>query len=254
MNELQVFKNNEFGEIRTVEENGKTLFVASDVALALGYSNPRKAIIDHCKGVTKRDTPTSGGIQSLSYINEGDLYRLIAHSKLPSAEKFESWIFDEVIPSIRKNGGYIVGQETLSDEELLEKAVLVAQKRIAERDKIITQQKAKIEQDRPKTIFADAVSASDSSLLVRDVAKMIRQNGVQLGEKRFYKWLRENGYVCQGSTMPTQKAMELGLFEIIVRTVERGNGLPLETKTARITGKGQVYFINKFLKGDGETI
>jgi anti-repressor protein len=102
---------------------------------------------------------------------------------------------------------------------------------------------------KPKEIFADAVSASDSSMLVRDVAKMIRQNGVQLGEKRFYKWLREKGYICQGSTVPTQKAMELGLFEIVVRTVERGNGLPLETKTTKITGKGQQYFINKFLCG-----
>lgn len=102
---------------------------------------------------------------------------------------------------------------------------------------------------KPKEIFADAVSASDSSMLVRDVAKMIRQNGVQLGEKRFYKWLREKGYICQGSTAPTQKAMELGLFEIVVRTVERGNGLPLETKTTKITGKGQQYFINKFLCG-----
>ena len=105
----------------------------------------------------------------------------------------------------------------------------------------------KIEQDKPKTLFADAVSASDSSILVRDLAKMIRQNGVEIGEKRLYKWLREHGFICKGSTMPTQRAMELGLFEIIVRTVERGNGLPIETKTAKVTGKGQIYFIQKFL-------
>lgn len=106
MNELQIFNSEEFGEIRTVEIDGKPYFVGSDVAKALGYSNPRKAILDHCKGVTKRDTPTSSGIQSMSYINEGDLYRLIMKSKLPSAEKFEAWVMDEVLPTIRKTGSY----------------------------------------------------------------------------------------------------------------------------------------------------
>jgi len=106
MNELQIFNSEEFGEVRTVEIDGKPYFVGTDVAKALGYSNPRKAIIDHCKGVTKRDTPTSSGVQSMSYINEGDLYRLIMKSKLPSAEKFESWVMDEVLPAIRKTGSY----------------------------------------------------------------------------------------------------------------------------------------------------
>lgn len=106
MNELQIFNSEEFGDIRTAEIDGKPYFVGTDVAKALGYSNPRKAILDHCKGVTKRDTPTSSGIQSMSYINEGDLYRLIMKSKLPSAEKFESWVMDEVLPTIRKTGSY----------------------------------------------------------------------------------------------------------------------------------------------------
>lgn len=106
MNSLQIFNSEEFGEIRTIEIDGKPYFVGTDVAKALGYSNPRKAILDHCKGVTKRDTPTSSGVQSMSYINEGDLYRLIMKSKLPSAEKFESWVMDEVLPAIRKTGSY----------------------------------------------------------------------------------------------------------------------------------------------------
>lgn len=106
---------------------------------------------------------------------------------------------------------------------------------------------AKIEADKPKTIFADAVTASDSAVLVRDLAKMIRQNGCEIGEKRLYNWMRENGYICKGTTMPTQKAMELGLFEIEIRTIERGVGLPLERKTTKVTGKGQIYFANKFL-------
>ena len=106
MNKLQIFNSGEFGEIRTIEIDGKPYFVGTDVAKALGYSNPRKAILDHCKGVTKRDTPTSSGVQLMSYINEGDLYRLIMKSKLPSAEKFESWVMDEVLPTIRKTGSY----------------------------------------------------------------------------------------------------------------------------------------------------
>ena len=132
-------------------------------------------------------------------------------------------------------------------EQIMARALKMADKAI---DKLKHENAMLLEDNRrmkPKEIFADAVSASDSSMLVRDLAKIIKQNGVPIGEKRFYKWLRENGYICKGSTSPTQKAMELGLFEVIIRTVERGNGLPLETKTTKVTGKGQQYFINKFL-------
>lgn len=121
MNNLKVFNNEEFGEIRTMEIDGKPYFVASDVATALGYTNPRKAVIDHCKGVTKRDTPTSSGMQSMSYIGEGDLYRLIMKSKLPSAEKFESWVMDDVLPSIRRTGSYAVTMSTGEQIQLLAK-------------------------------------------------------------------------------------------------------------------------------------
>lgn len=119
MNELQIFNSEEFGEVRTIEIDGKPYFVGTDVAKALGYSNPRKAILDHCKGVTKRDTPTSSGVQSMSYINEGDLYRLIMKSKLPSAEKFEAWVMDEVLPTIRKTGSYQKPMTTAEQIQLL---------------------------------------------------------------------------------------------------------------------------------------
>lgn len=132
-------------------------------------------------------------------------------------------------------------------KELLALAVLEAQKTIEE-------QNAQISEMKPKAIFADAVSASDSSILIRDLAKILRQNGVKIGERRFYNWLRENGYICKNGTSPTQRAMELGLFETVIRTIERGNGLPIETKTTRVTGKGQQYFINKFLQQGGERI
>lgn len=132
-------------------------------------------------------------------------------------------------------------EQQLNTPELqMAHGLLAAKALIEKKDKLI-------EEMKPKALFADAVSASDTSILIRDLAKMIRQNGIEIGERRLFKWMRENGYICKGSTMPTQKAMELGLFEIVVRTVERGNGLPLETKTAKVTGKGQIYFINKFL-------
>lgn len=253
MNELQLFNSNEFGEIRTVMIESEVWFVASDVAKALGYSNPRKAVNDHCKGVTKRDTPTSSGVQPISYINEGDMYRLIMRSKLPTAEKFEDWVVNEALPSIRKNGGYISGQENLSDEELLEKAVLVAQRKIAERDRIIAQQKQKIEQDKPKTIFADAVSTSHTSILIGDLAKLICQNGVQIGQKRLFEWMRQNNFLIKSGSsrnMPMQRYVEQGLFKIKESSYVDGNGCNVTTKTTVVTGKGQIYFVNQFLKGN----
>lgn len=183
MNELQIFNNEEFGQVRMVEIDGKPYFMGSDIAKALGYARHNDAIKQHCRATVKHSTHISGKMQEVNFIGEGDMYRLITHSKLEPAERFESWVFDEVLPSIRKNGGYISGQENLSDEELLEKAVLVAQRKLAERDKIIEQQKQKIEQDKPKTIFADAVSTSHTSILIGDLAKLICQNGVQIGQK-----------------------------------------------------------------------
>lgn len=250
MNELQIFNSPEFGDIRTVEIDGKPYFVANDVARALGYVETAKAIRTHCKGVSEMDIPSKGGIQCMKVIPEGDIYRLIVRSKLPSAEKFETWVFDEVIPSIRKNGGYIVGQETLSDEELMAKAILVAQKKIAERDKIIEKQRLKIEADKPKTIFADAVSTSHTSILIGDLAKLICQNGIQTGQKRLFQWMRDNGYLMKSGAsynMPMQRYIEQGLFEVKESSVQNPDGSVRVTRTTKVTGKGQLYFINKFL-------
>lgn len=250
MEELKVFTNEEFGSVRTTEIDGKPYFVANEVASILGYVSPKDAVSRHCKGALKLRYPTQGGEQELKFISEGDIYRLIVRSKLPAAEKFESWVFDEVVPSIRKNGGYIVGQETLSDEELMAKAVLVAQKKIAERDAIIEKQAKKIEEDRPKTIFADAVSGSDDSILIGDLAKLIAQNGVDIGQKRMFKWLRENGYLVKSGfscNMPTQKYIAKGYFEVKERTIQSPSGSTIVTRTTFVTGKGQIYFVNKFL-------
>ena len=250
MNELRIFKNAEFGQIRTIEISGQPYFMASDVAQALGYAKPQNAIQQHCRATLKQGTPISGKIQEVNFIPESDIYRLIIKSKLPSAQRFEKWVMEEVLPSIRKNGGYIAGQENLSDEELLERAVLVARKKIAERDEIIKQQQMQIEADKPKTIFADAVSASKTSILIGDLAKLICQNGYQIGQKRLFDWLRTNGYLIKSGdskNMPTQRYVEQGLFEIKESNIQNPDGSIRITKTTKVTGKGQIYFVNKFL-------
>jgi anti-repressor protein len=252
LNKIQVFNNTEFGEIRTAEIEGKPYFMATDIAKALGYSRPNDAISAHCRATVKHSTPISGKMQEVNFIPEGDVYRLIARSKLPQAEKFEKWVFDEVLPSIRKTGGYIAGQEHMTDDELLANAILVAQRKIAERDKVIQAQNDTITELKPKAVFADAVSSSKTSILIGDMAKLLRQNGIEIGQKRLFDWLRNNGYLIKrkGSdwNMPTQRSVEMGLFEIKESTHLDGNGCNITTKTSKVTGKGQVYFINKFLK------
>lgn len=250
--ELQIFSNSEFGEIRTITKDNETYFVGKDVAKALGFTNPRDAIATHVfdedKGVDTIDT--LGGKQSMTVINESGVYALVFGSRLESAKRFKHWVTSEVLPSIRKNGGYIAGQETLSDEELMAKALLVANNKIAERDKIIEQKQARIEQMKPKEIFADAVSASHTSILVGDLAKLICQNGYKIGQNRLFDWLRDNGYLMKYGTsrnMPQQKYVEQGLFEVKESNLQNPDGSVRITRTTKVTGKGQIYFVNKFL-------
>lgn len=252
MNELQVFNSSEFGEIRTITKDDEPMFCLADVCKALEISNVgnvKQRLSE--KGIHTADTPTKGGLQKMIFINEANLYKTIFQSRKESAERFTEWVTSEVLPSIRKNGGYIAGQETLSDEELMAKALLVANNKIAERDKIIEQKQARIEQMKPKEIFADAVATSHTSILVGDLAKLICQNGYQIGAKRLFSWLRDNGYLIKikGAdwNMPTQKSLELGLFEIKESTHIDGNGCNVTTRTPKATGKAQIYFINKFL-------
>lgn len=251
MNDLKIYENKEFGEIRTVNIDGEPWFVGKDVAEILGYSNPRKAVIDHVDeedkmdGVTIRDS--IGRKQIPVLINESGLYSLILSSKQPNAKKFKKWVTSEVLPSIRKNGGYIAGQETMSDDELMARALQVAQNKILEKDK-------QIETMKPKAIFADAVAASHTSILVGELAKILKQNGINIGQNRLYEWLRENGYLIKGNkrtdrNAPTQRSMDMGLFEVKISTVINSDGSVRETRTTKVTGKGQQYFINKFLAG-----
>ena len=251
MNELQIFNNEEFGEIRTVVANNEPMFCLSDVCKALEISNVgnvKQRLSE--KGIHTADTPTKGGMQKMTFISEANLYKTIFQSRKEPAERFTDWVTSEVLPSIRKNGGYIAGQETLSDDELLSKALLVAHNKIAERDKIIEQKQARIEQMKPKAIFADAVATSRTSILIGDLAKLICQNGYQIGQKRLFEWLRNNGYLCKSGSsrnMPTQRYVEQGLFEVKESNVQNPDGSVRITRTTKITGKGQLYFVNKFL-------
>lgn len=245
MNELQVFNNQEFGSVRTLTLNDEPWFVGKDVAKILGYVDTNKAIAMHVDEDDKLNDKTalSLGQRGGWFINESGLYSLILSSKLPSAKKFKRWVTSEVLPALRKAGQYQVKE--LSGQELMAKALIEAQSVLAAKDK-------QIEEMKPKALFADAVATSHTSILVGELAKILKQNGIDMGQKRLFAWLREKGYLIkrQGTdyNMPTQKAMELGLFEIKEGSYVNGSGVNITTKTPKITGKGQQYFINKFLR------
>ena len=247
MNQIKIFENPEFGKVRTVEIDGKPYLAGKDVAEALGYTNPQKAIRDHTdiEDRTVNESFTVNGTKVI-LINESGLYSLILSSKLESAKRFKHWVTSEVLPSIHKSGGYIAGQEQMTDSELMAKALLVAQKQIEERN-------AQIERMKPKEIFADAVSASKTTILIGELAKLIRQNGVDIGQNRLFSWLRENGYLVKRKgtdyNQPTQKSADLGILTTKETIIAHSNGSTEIKKTVKVTGKGQQYFINKFLAG-----
>ena len=246
MNELQLFSF-ENHEVRSLSINNEPYFVGKDVAEILGYKNPRDAISKHVDEDDKLDGvaihDSIGREQKPVFINESGLYSLVLSSKLPSAKKFKRWVTSEVLPALRKTGQYQVKE--LSGSELMAKALIEAQNVLAAKDK-------QIEEMKPKVVFADAVATSHTSILVGELAKILKQNGIDMGQKRLFAWLREKGYLIkrQGTdyNMPTQKAMELGLFEIKEGSYVNGSGVNITTKTPKITGKGQQYFINKFLQ------
>lgn len=249
MEQLQIFNNEEFGQIRTITINNEPWFVAKDICEILKHTNPTMAM--QMLEDDERTKLSLGRAGETNVINESGLYALIIKSNLPNAKKFRKWVTSEVLPSIRKNGGYIAGQETLSDDELMAKALLVANKKIAERDAVIQRQQAVIEEQKPKTIFADAVSASKTSILIGDLAKLICQNGYQIGQKRLFTWMRDNGYLMKSGAsynMPMQRYVEQGLFEIKESSVGNPDGSVRITRTTKVTGKGQIYFVNKFLE------
>lgn len=251
MNNLKIFENAEFGKIRTMEQNGEPWFVGKDVADILGYKNGSRDINSHVdeEDRLKYQISTAGQMREQTFINESGLYSLVLSSKLPTAKIFKRWITKEVIPAIRKHGGYLTPEKT---EELLRNPDLLIQ--MLTDLKIERAKRAEAEQQlkaaEPKVIFADAVSASDTTILIGDLAKLIKQNGHAIGQKRLFQWLRENGFLIkrQGAdyNSPTQYAMELGLFKIKETAITHSDGHVTVSKTVKVTGKGQQYFINKF--------
>lgn len=250
MNEIQIFKNDAFGTVRTVTINNEPYFVGKDVAEILGYSNSRKAIADHVddddKGVTKCDT--LGGVQELTVINESGLYSLILRSQLPTAKQFKHWVTSEVLPTIRKHGMYATPQtleQMLNDPDSMIKVLQTLKEERTAR----LQAEETNRLNAPKVLFADSVAQADTDILIGELAKLLKQNGVETGQNRLFAKLREDGYIMKNGTTPTQRAMEMGLFRVVERSITQPNGTTRITQTTKVTGRGQIYFVNKYAKG-----
>lgn len=257
MNDIQVFNSEQFGEVRTAGTAQEPIFCAADICRALGYNNGRDAISRHCDegDVVKHDTPTTSGVQTMTFVNESGLYSLIFGSKLESAKQFKKWVTSDVLPSIRKHGMYATEATVESMLNDPENAILMLQAYQRERKERLAaqQQVEKLEaqaiEDKPKIIYADAVKGSTSSCLIGELAKMIAQNGYPIGEKRLFQWLRDNHYLCsygERFNQPYQQYIEQGLFTM-KQNVFSVDGEMRTRNTTKVTGKGQIYFINKFI-------
>lgn len=278
MKAIKTFENAQFGQIRTsVAENGEPLFCLADVCRVLDLSNPRdvKRRLNQ-RGVCTTDTPTYNQhgalvMQQLNFINEPNLYKCIFQSRKKEAEQFQDWVCGEVLPSIRKSGGYMVARVDETPEQIMARALIVAQETISRQKaavaaaekratlleattKQMTMQINGLESQNkellPGATFAKAVETSEHSILIGELARIIKQNGVEIGQNRLFKWLRENGFLCKKGewyNQPTQRAMEMGLFEIKKTVITKPSGDSLVTTTTKVTGKGQIYFVNRFL-------
>lgn len=253
MNEVQIFSF-EGNQVRTVEIEGEPWFVGRDVASVLGYSNPSKAVIIHVdeedKQILSSQNGNLGNIpnRGLLIVNESGLYSLILSSKLPRAKEFKRWVTSEVIPTIRKHGAYMTDQKAF-DVVHNKSGLIDLLQQAADQ---LREKNIQIEEMRPKALFADSVSSSSSTISVGDLAKILKQNGINIGSIRLFAWLRDNGYLIkrQGSdyNSPTQYSMERGWFEVKETTFNYPDGRTIVKNTPKVTGKGQQYFVNRFLK------
>lgn len=275
---IKIFENAQFGQIRTsVSESGEPLFCLADVCKALGLTNSRKVKTTlNPRGVTISDTPTYNQygalvMQQLNFITEPNLYKCIFQSRKKEAEQFQDWVCGEVLPSIRKSGGYMVARVDETPEQIMARALIVAQETISRQKAAVaaaekratlleatTKQmtvqinglETKNKELLPGATFAKAVETSEHSILIGELARIIKQNGVEIGQNRLFQWLRENGFLCKKGewyNQPTQRAMEMGLFEIKKTVITKPSGDSLVTTTTKVTGKGQIYFVNRFL-------
>lgn len=237
------FNSDQFGQLRAIQdESGEPWFVAVDVCNALGLANPSVSV--NSLDFDERSKLNLGRQGEANIVSEPGFYKLVLKSRKPEAKAFQRWVTHEVLPSIRKKGGYIAAAPDETPEQIMARAVLLAQDTIA-------RQKAQIEELKPKALFADAVAASDGTCLVGELAKMMRQNGVQIGQNRLFEKLRQDGYLGKSGSnynVPTQRAMEMGLFRIKETSITHSDGHITVQRTAKVTGKGQQYFINRFIK------
>ncbi|WP_299514931.1 phage antirepressor [uncultured Rummeliibacillus sp.] len=259
MNQLQFF-NFENQQVRVIEINNEPFFVGKDVATVLGYKDTVNALKSHVEKEDKLgwQITTSGQKRKVTIINESGMYSLVLSSKLESAKRFKRWVTSEVLPSIRKHGSYLTPEtleQTMQDPDFLIgilNGLKEEQQKRRAAELAHKEAQSIIQQQRPKVLFAELIETSKSSILVRELAKILKQNGVDFGEKRLFAWLRENGYLIKQSgtdyNMPTQRSMELGLFEIKETPVPRSSGIITISKTPKVTGKGQLYFLNKLAK------
>lgn len=249
MNKIKIFENPEFGNVRTTLIDGEPWFVGKDITDILKYRNGSRDINRHIDEDDRQKMMIFDGNQmkETTVINESGLYSLILSSKLPTAKKFKRWVTSEVLPAIRKTGTYDIHQDSYMIADPVERA-----KKWIEEETVRKEQAQQIEAMKPKALFADSVTASDTTILVGELAKVLKGNGVNIGQNRLFVWMRENGYLInrKGSdwNMPTQKAMELGLFKVKETVINHSDGSISISKTVKVTGKGQLYFVNKFLQ------
>lgn len=252
MEELKLFQSPIFGQVRTIVVNGQVLFAATDVARCLGYSNPQKAIRDHCKsaGVNEMDTPTNGGIQKVKFITKGNVVRLVASSELPQAEKVESWIFDEVIPSVLETGGYIATKTDDTPEEIMARALTIAQATLEKREERLkqleadNQQKdAKIAKLQPKADFADAAFITDDKVDIGMAAKILK---LGFGHNTLFQKLRQVGVFFSNRNEPKQRFVNAGYFEMKEKFIERNSHPGFVVTKILVTQKGLAYINHLF--------
>ena len=250
MNNLQVFENPEFGKVRSVNVNGEPWLVGSDVATSLGYADAQKAIKNHVDEDDKliRQISVSGQMRNVICINESGVYSLIFSSKLPKAKEFKRWVTSEVLPAIRKHGAYMTEQtveKALTSPDFLIQLATNLKKEQEARMKA----EATLAEQKPKVLFADTVSGSKTSILVGQLARLVKQKGLDIGQNRLFKWLRDKGYLMKNKNEPTQRSMDLKVMEVKERTVNNPDGSTRITRTPMITGKGQIYFVDRLLGG-----
>lgn len=251
---LQIFNHPQFGEIRAVEIDGEPWFIGKDVADCLGYSNSRDALARHVENEDKNTVANhdgTAGNPNLTVINESGLYSLILSSKLKDAKKFKRWVTSEVLPTIRKTGGY-VSNEDLFLNTYLPYADEGTKKLFSATLSALRAANQKIEADKPKVLFADAVSVTKSEITVGELSKLLKQNGINVGRNRLFEILRASGFLIREKgkdrSLPTQRSMELGLFRVKESTIH-ANGEVILSRTPYVTGKGITYFMDKFLSG-----